>query len=206
MIRGGCSLVRWGAGARPGWGWRLGCAFLGLTPVLLAACDEDPTVYGTDPEWAEHFPEQATAQSYATGYNPTDTLAGPPDVDAAACTDNTGQAWRPQFAEDPVNDGVVQLDLQYSQSYVVQKVFIYEGANPGAVSRIHLVDSSDSGHIEVIAVSDTVSTCPGTLEIEVPESQQVSTSRIQLFVDTTVHTGAFEEIDTVGLWDYEVRQ
>ncbi len=173
--------------------------------MIAPGCSSSVTTYEAEATWMEHFPASATASSYAQGYAADETLLGEPDLDEAACTDNQGQAWRSQFADEVADEGLVRLDLEFPHDYLAEKISIYEGANPGAVIQIRITPSDD-GSPTVLTVEDTVASCPGTLELEIPEDQQVPTNRITVYIDTTLHPGAYEEIDAVSLWDYEVRE
>lgn len=174
--------------------------------AFAASCEGTIQTHDGQPEWAEQFAVGATATSFDLSLRPEDTLPGPPAQGDEVCGTDQDEAWRAEFADHPQGDGLVTLTLEYAAEYLVRKIRVYEGANPGAVVQIRLYEEGDPNQPLIIAVEDPTSACPGVLEIELDEAEQIPSSRLAVVIDTTVHPGAFEEIDTVTLWDYEVRQ
>lgn len=126
--------------------------------------------------------------------------AGAPDV--FNCSDNP-RAW----VADGEDIGEQWLELGYENEVYVSGVSVRETFNPGAVTRIDLLDGTD--YVTIWEGKDTNRKCPGAFEVSVREREGNITRNMTSFrtgtVKITLDTDkeGWNEIDAVELRGYE---
>lgn len=104
------------------------------------------------------------------------------------------------WASQAPDDGTEWLQLSYSTPVYATGLRIRETFNPGAVSKVLLLESGGKEHL-VWEGRDTNAASPGFFELVFPRTEYLATG-VKLFLDTARVPG-WNEIDAVELLGYE---
>ena len=95
------------------------------------------------------------------------------------------------------SSGVDTLTLDYATPVVPTRLEIYQTLNPGAISKIELVDVNGNSHVIYGATPTVMDVCPFVLAITI-DTVDVPVKRVIIHIDQS-ETGVWCEIDAVEL-------
>lgn len=159
----------------------------GLDEADVTVQAETTTVDGELRQWAV----SATASSE---YNDPDWAAfqaiGAPDT-YPECGD-IPTAWASAFA-----DGIDTLTLNYATPVIPTRMEIYQTLNPGAISKIELIDTTGTSHIIFVGEPKLMDVCPYIMVLSITGINE-PVDQVIIHVDQST-TGSWNEIDAVEL-------
>lgn len=103
-------------------------------------------------------------------------------------------AWAPSYA----NSGMEWVELTYPEAVVVDRIDIYETYNPGAITKVELIDASGTSHL--VWQGKAVALTPTQARVFQVQNQtvRIPSNKVRITLETDKVSG-WNEIDAVGL-------
>ena len=157
-----------------------------LVGTASALSEGSPLTGGEISQWAASA--SATSQYSDRGWSALQAL-GPPNT--LFCGD-MDTAWASATAS-----GIDTLTLTYGVAVMPTRLVVHESYNPGAITRIVLVDEAGIEHTVYTAQPAIAAACPNQFAITI-STVRTRVNTVLITVDQSAHSG-WNEIDAVEL-------
>lgn len=103
-------------------------------------------------------------------------------------------AWAPSYA----NSGMEWVELTYPEAVVVERVDIYETYNPGAITKVELIDASGTSHLVWQGKAAALTPAQARVFQVQNHTTRIPSNKVRITLETDKVSG-WNEIDAVGL-------